>query len=159
MAYAHVAHDCHVGSHTIFGNGATIGGHVSVEDFATISAFSGVHQFCRVGQHAFIGGYTVVTRDALPYAKTVGNRARIYGLNSIGLERRGFSRELIIKLRRAYRHLVHHNTSRAIQLIEGDPALQAPEVAYLIDFIRTADKRGVILRRPARRMGDQADEE
>jgi len=159
MAYAHVAHDCHVGNHTIFGNGATIGGHVSVEDFATISAFSGVHQFCRVGQHAFIGGYTVVTRDALPYAKTVGNRARIYGLNSIGLERRGFSRELIIKLRRAYRHLVHHNTSRAIQLIEGDSALQAPEVAYLIDFIRTAAKRGVILRRPARRMGDQADEE
>jgi UDP-N-acetylglucosamine acyltransferase len=159
MAYAHVAHDCHVGSHTIFGNGATLGGHVSVENFATISAYSGVHQFCRVGQHAFIGGYTVVTRDALPYAKTVGNRARIYGLNSIGLERRGFSRDLIAKLRRAYRHLVHHNTSRAIQLIEGDPTLQAPEVAYLIDFIRTADKRGVILRRPARRMGDQADEE
>ncbi len=81
MAYAHVAHDCHVGSHTIFGNAATLGGHVTVEDFATISAYSGVHQFCRVGQHAFIGGYTVVTRDALPFAKTVGNRARIYGVN------------------------------------------------------------------------------
>ena len=105
MAYAHVAHDCHVGSHTIFGNAATLGGHVTVEDFATISAYSGVHQFCRVGQHAFIGGYTVVTRDALPYAKTVGNRARIYGVNSIGLARRGFSPELIGKLRRAYRHL------------------------------------------------------
>ena len=85
MAYAHVAHDCHVGNHTIFGNAATLGGHVTVEDFATISAFSGVHQFCRVGEHAFIGGYTVVTRDALPYAKTVGNRARIYGVNTIGL--------------------------------------------------------------------------
>ena len=81
MAYAHVAHDCHVGNHTIFGNAATLGGHVTVEDFATISAYSGVHQFCRVGQHAFIGGYTVVTRDALPFAKTVGNRARIYGVN------------------------------------------------------------------------------
>ena len=87
MAYAHVAHDCHIGNHTIFGNAATLGGHVTVEDYATISAFSGVHQFCRVGQHAFIGGYSVVTKDALPYAKTVGNRARIYGINTIGLER------------------------------------------------------------------------
>ena len=82
MAYAHVAHDCRIGNDTIFGNAATLGGHVWVEDFATISAFSGVHQFCRVGEHAFIGGYSVVTKDALPYAKTVGNRARIYGLNT-----------------------------------------------------------------------------
>ena len=124
MAYAHVAHDCHVGSHTIFGNGATLGGHVTVEDYAAISAYSGVHQFCRVGKYAFIGGYTVVTRDALPYAKTVGNRARIYGLNSIGLARRGFSSELISKLRRAYRHLLQHNTSRALELIERDPTLR-----------------------------------
>ena len=123
MAYAHVAHDCHVGNWTIFGNGATMGGHVTVEDYATISAYSGVHQFCRVGQHAFIGGYTVVTRDALPFAKTVGNRARIYGVNSIGLARRGFTPELIGKLRRAYRHLVQHNTSRALELIERDASL------------------------------------
>jgi len=154
MAYAHVAHDCHVGNHTIFGNGATLGGHVTVEDYATISAYSGVHQFCRVGQHAFIGGYTVVTRDALPYAKTVGNRARIYGLNSIGLARRGFSPELISKLRRAYRHLIHHNTSRALELIERDPSLAAPEVRYLTGFITSAAKRGVILRRPSRRPED-----
>ncbi len=76
MAYAHVAHDCRVGSDTIFGPGATLGGHVVVEDFAQISAYSGVHQFCRVGRYAFIGGYSVVTLDALPFAKTVGNRAR-----------------------------------------------------------------------------------
>jgi len=158
MAYAHVAHDCHVGSHTIFGNGATLGGHVTVEDFATISAYSGVHQFCRVGQHAFIGGYTVVTRDALPYAKTVGNRARIYGVNSIGLARRGFSPELIGKLRRAYRHLVQHNTSRALELIERDPNLRAPEVDYLVTFITSA-RRGVILRRPSRRPDDLLDGE
>ena len=82
MAYAHVAHDCHIGDDTIFGNNATLGGHVFVDDFATISAGSGVHQFCRIGRHAFIGGYSVVTKDALPYAKTVGNRARIYGLNT-----------------------------------------------------------------------------
>ena len=90
MAYVHVAHDCHVGNDTIFGNMATLGGHVTVEDFANISAGSGVHQFCRVGRYAFIGGYSVVTKDALPYARTVGGRpARIYGLNTIGLERRG----------------------------------------------------------------------
>ncbi len=89
MAYSHVAHDCHVGSDTIFGNGATLGGHVHVEDFATVSAMSGVHQFCRVGRHAFIGAASAVTRDALPFARTVGNRARIYGLNVIGLVRRG----------------------------------------------------------------------
>jgi UDP-N-acetylglucosamine acyltransferase len=159
MAYAHVAHDCHVGSHTIFGNGATLGGHVTVEDFVTISAFSGVHQFCRLGKFAFIGGYTVVTRNALPYAKTVGNRARIYGLNTIGLERRGFSRELIGKLRRAYRHLIQHNTSRAIELIEADPTLDAPEVTFLVDFIRHAGARGVILRRPSRKAGEDAGPE
>jgi UDP-N-acetylglucosamine acyltransferase len=158
MAYAHVAHDCHVGDFTIFGNGATLGGHVTVEDYATISAYSGVHQFCRVGQHAFIGGYTVVTRDALPFAKTVGNRARIYGVNSIGLARRGFSPELIGKLRRAYRQLVQHNTSRALELIEHDPTLAAPEVRYLVTFITSA-RRGVILRRPSRRIDDLVDVE
>ncbi len=158
MAYAHVAHDCQVGNWTIFGNGATMGGHVTVEDHATISAYSGVHQFCRVGQHAFIGGYTVVTRDALPYAKTVGNRARIYGVNTIGLARRGFSPELIGKLRRAYRHLVQHNTSRALELIERDASLEAPEVSYLVNFIRSA-RRGVILRRPSKRVDDTLDVE
>jgi UDP-N-acetylglucosamine acyltransferase len=154
MAYAHVAHDCHVGNASIFGNAATLGGHVIVEDFATISAYSGVHQFCRVGKHAFIGGYTVVTRDALPFAKTVGNRARIYGVNTIGLARRGFSQELIGKLRRAYRHLVQHNTSRALELIEKDPTLAAPEVAYLVNFITSA-RRGVILRRPSLKRVDE----
>jgi UDP-N-acetylglucosamine acyltransferase len=158
MAYAHIAHDCHVGSHAIFGNAATLGGHVTVEDYATISAYSGVHQFCRVGQHAFVGGYTVVTRDALPYAKTVGNRARIYGVNAIGLARRGFSPDLIEQLRRAYRHLVQHNTSRALELIERDPTLDAPEVQYLVDFITSA-QRGVILRRPARRLEDMVEAE
>src|SRR6188508_3004450 len=158
MAYAHVAHDCHIGDHCIFGNAATLGGHVTVEDFATVSAFSGVHQFCRVGQHAFIGGYTVVTRDALPFAKTVGNRARIYGLNSIGLARRGFTPELIGKLRRAYRHLVQHNTSRARELIERDPTLAAPVVSYLVTFITSA-QRGVILRRPSKRVDDLPETE
>jgi UDP-N-acetylglucosamine acyltransferase len=157
MAYAHIAHDCHVGNHTIFGNGATLGGHVTVEDHATISAFSGVHQFCRVGRHAFIGGFSVVTKDALPFAKTVGNRARIYGLNTIGLVRRKFSSDSITKLRRAYRYLLHSNTSRALAQIERDPSLQCEEVQYLVDFIRSSS-RGVGLRRPSRRLEEVADE-
>jgi len=157
MAYTHVAHDCLVGNDTIFGNGATLAGHVLVEDFANVGAFSGVHQFCRVGKYAFIGGYSVVTKDALPFAKTVGNRARIYGINTIGLIRRGFSQDTITKLRRAYRVLLHANTSRALAQIERDPALQSPEVAYVVNFIRTS-KRGVGLRRPSRRVEEVVDE-
>ena len=157
MAYTHVAHDCHIGHHTIFGNAATLAGHVLVEDYANVGAFSGVHQFCRVGQHAFIGGYSVVTKDALPFAKTVGNRARIYGINTIGLIRRGFSQDAIARLRRAYRILLHSNTSRAVAQIERDASLQSPEVRYVVDFIRSS-KRGVGLRRPSRRLEEVADE-
>jgi UDP-N-acetylglucosamine acyltransferase len=157
MAYAHVAHDCHVGNETIFGNGATLAGHVVVEDYANVGAFSGVHQYCRVGCHAFIGGYSVVTKDALPFAKTVGNRARIYGVNTIGLIRRKFSADAIAKLRRAYRHLLHSNTSRALTQIENDPTLRCPEVQYVVDFIRTS-QRGVGLRRPSRRLEEVMDE-
>jgi UDP-N-acetylglucosamine acyltransferase len=157
MAYAHIAHDCQVGNETIFGNGATLAGHVTVEDYANVGAFSGVHQFCRVGRHAFIGGYSVVTKDALPFAKTVGNRARIYGLNTIGLVRRKFSQDAIAKLRRAYRHLLHSNTSRALAQIERDPTLQCDEVQYVVDFIRSSS-RGVGLRRPSRRLEEVMDE-
>ena len=94
MAYAHVAHDCLIGTSTIFGNGATLGGHVTVEDFATVSAYSGVHPFCRVGRHAYVGGYSVVVMDALPFVKTVGLKPACYGLNRIGLERKGFDAEV-----------------------------------------------------------------
>jgi UDP-N-acetylglucosamine acyltransferase len=156
MAYAHVAHDCQVGNETIFANGATLAGHVLVEDYATVGAFSGVHQYCRVGRHAFIGGYSVVTKDALPFAKTVGNRARIYGVNTIGLVRRKFSPDAIAKLRRAYRHLLHSNTSRALAQIESDPSLQCEEVCYVVEFIKSSH-RGVGLRRPSRRVDDDDD--
>ncbi|MGI8671172.1 MAG: acyl-ACP--UDP-N-acetylglucosamine O-acyltransferase [Luteitalea sp.] len=160
MAYSHVAHDCRVGHHTIFGNGATLGGHVQVEDYATISAFSGVHQFCRIGSYAFIGGYSVVTKDALPFAKTVGNRARNYGLNTVGLMRRGFTSEVVTRLRHAYRYLLLSklNTTRALAQIENDPELSCAEVQYLIDFIR-GSKRGVILRRATRRLEDVSPDE
>ncbi|MDE3154614.1 MAG: acyl-ACP--UDP-N-acetylglucosamine O-acyltransferase [Acidobacteriota bacterium] len=161
MAYVHVAHDCHIGDETIFGNAATLGGHVTVEDYATISAYSGVHQFCRVGRHAFIGGYSVVTKDALPFAKTVGNRARIYGLNTIGLLRRGFSNDVISKLKRSYRYLLQSklNTTSALRTIRQDRALAScPDVQYLVDFIQTSH-RGVILRRPTRRTEEMVADE
>lgn len=158
MAYAHVAHDCHVGSDTIFGPGATLGGHVVVEDFAQISAYSGVHQFCRVGRYAFIGGYSVVTLDALPFAKTVGNRARVYGLNTIGLVRRGFTPEVVSKLKRAYRYLLTSRLtpSKALQTIDAAPELACADVAYLVDFIRSSS-RGVTLRRPNKRADDAGE--
>jgi UDP-N-acetylglucosamine acyltransferase len=150
MNYAHIAHDCHVGSDTIFGPGATLGGHVAVDDFVTISAYSGVHQFCRVGRHAFIGGYSVVTKDALPFAKTVGARSlcRVYGLNTIGLMRRGFDDAAIQKLKRAFRYLLQSklNATQAVQKIAAEQALASPEVDYLVTFIRTSS-RGAILKR------------
>jgi UDP-N-acetylglucosamine acyltransferase len=161
MAYVHVAHDCHVGNDTIFGNTATLGGHVTVEDFANIAAGSGVHQFCRVGRHAFIGGYSVVTKDAMPYAKTVGSRpARIFGVNTIGLMRRGVSPEVITKLKRTFRYLLQSklNTTGALRRIEQDRTLACDEVQYLVEFVRSS-QRGVILRRATRRAEEvMADE-
>ena len=151
MAYVHIAHDCHVGSHTIFGPHATLGGHVGVEDNANISAGSAVHQFCRVGKYGFIGGYSVVTKDALPFGRTIGARpARIFGVNSIGLARRGFGTDTINQLKRAYRYLLQANTTHALAQIDADPTLSSPEVRYLVDFIRSST-RGVILRKPTRR--------
>jgi UDP-N-acetylglucosamine acyltransferase len=161
MAYVHVAHDCHIGNDTIFGNTATLGGHVTVGDFANISAGSGVHQFCRVGRHAFIGGYSVVTKDALPFAKTVGSRpARIFGANTIGLVRRGFPPEVVNKLKRTFRYLLQSklNTTSALQQIQQDRSLACAEVQHLIDFIRTS-QRGVILRRPSRRAEEMVADE
>jgi len=161
MAYVHVAHDCHVGHDTIFGNMATLGGHVFVDDFANISAGSGVHQFCRVGRHAFIGGYSVVTKDALPFARTVGSRpARIFGVNTIGMMRRGIAPDVIAKLKRSFRYLLQSklNTTNALQQIERDRSLACAEVQYLLDFIRTS-QRGVILRRASRRAEEVLAEE
>jgi UDP-N-acetylglucosamine acyltransferase len=144
MAYAHVAHDCHVGHGTIFANAATLAGHVTVEDGATVGAFSGVHQFCRVGRQAFIGGYSVVTQDALPYVKTVGNRATTYGVNTIGLERKGFSSESIEALRRAYRLLKQSglNIGQAVERIETELS-ESEECRELVAFIRSS-QRGII---------------
>ena len=159
MNYVHVAHDCHVGNDIIFGPHATLGGHVTVSDFVNVSAGSAVHQFCRVGPYAFIGGYSVITMDALPFGRTVGSRpARVFGLNLIGLRRRGFTDETLRKLRAAYRYLTQSklNTTQAIARIEQDPALACSEVDQLVQFIRTAP-RGVILRRGGQKAAESAE--
>ena len=159
MNYVHVAHDCLVGNQTIFGPHATLGGHVAIADFVNVSAGSAVHQFCRVGAYAFIGGYSVITKDALPYGRTVGSRpARVFGLNLIGLKRRGFADDTLKKLRAAYRYLTQSrlNTTQALAKIESEPALACPEVANLVDFIRTAP-RGVILRRGGKKTDDSEE--
>jgi len=144
MAYVHIAHDCEVGDHVILVNGVTLAGHVSIGDWVELSAFCGVHQFCRVGTHGYVGGYTVVTKDVLPYSKTVTERnTHAYGPNVIGLERKGFSSEQIHNIKAAFRLLLQSrlNTSQAVEEIKAK--MQSPEVQILLDFIETAD-RGVI---------------
>ncbi|HVG25051.1 MAG TPA: acyl-ACP--UDP-N-acetylglucosamine O-acyltransferase [Thermoanaerobaculia bacterium] len=145
MAYSHVAHDCHVGDATIFANNATLAGHVEVGDSATIGAFSAVHQFCRVGDHAFIGGGSICTQDVLPFVKTVGNRpAKTYGVNHIGLERKGFTKETVDALQRAYRTLTRSKMllHDALAKIESELGFHS-EVRYLVEFVRES-QRGVI---------------
>ncbi len=144
MAYSHIAHDCTIGNHTIFANAATLAGHVDVEDFATIGAFSGVHQYCRIGKYAFIGGFSVITQDALPYVLSVGNRAVSHGINVIGLERRGFSKELIEAIKKAYMTIFRSKMllKDALAKVESEMK-QFKEILYFCDFIRTS-KRGVI---------------
>jgi UDP-N-acetylglucosamine acyltransferase len=145
MAYAHVAHDCRVGSGTVFTHAATLGGHVTVDDFATIGAFSAVHQFCRVGKHAFMGGFTVVTQDVLPFCRVAGMRPVLfYGLNTVGLKRKGFSRERIAGLKEMFKIIFYSglNTSQAVEKIGAiDPAPEDRD--EIIRFIRTSE-RGII---------------
>jgi UDP-N-acetylglucosamine acyltransferase len=143
MAYAHIAHDCRVGSRTIFGNAATLGGHVDVGDNATIGAYSGVHQFCRVAAHAFIGGYSVVTQDALPWIQTVGNRAKSYGLNMVGLKRLGYSTEIVEAIKQCYNTLFRSKLKLAEALDKVESELgHVEQVRYFIDFVRGSE-RGV----------------
>jgi len=144
MAQAHVAHDCIIGDGVIMANAATLAGHVTIEDNANVGAYSGVHQFCRVGREAYVGGYSVVVKDALPFALTVGNHARCYGLNITGIKRRGYSREAIEAMRHAFHLLLAAklNTSQALERIEQE-LTDSEEVQYLVQFIETS-KRGVI---------------
>lgn len=142
MAYAHVAHDVKIGNHTQLGNAVTFAGHVTVEDWAVIEAFSGVHQFCRIGKHAFVGGYSVVTQDVLPYSMTVSPReARVFGENKVGLERRGFAKGSIEGLHKAFRILTKSglNTTQAVERIRAEVP-DCPEVCELLAFIESTER-------------------
>ena len=144
MAQAHVAHDCQLGNEIIMANAATLAGHVEIADKASVGAYSGVHQFCRVGYEAFIGGYSVVVKDALPFAIIQGNHAKCYGLNRLGVKRRGYSKETIEKLNHAFHLLLSSklNTSQAVERIKAEIS-DCKEVTLLTDFIE-ASKRGVV---------------
>ncbi|MHB1022465.1 MAG: acyl-ACP--UDP-N-acetylglucosamine O-acyltransferase [Acidobacteriaceae bacterium] len=148
MAYTHIGHDSQVGSHCILANAATLAGHVTVEDYATVGALCPVHQFCRIGKYAYVGGGTTITQDVLPYSLTSARRdVHAYSLNKVGLERRGFTPEQMKQLRTAYRLLLaaKRNTSQALEELQQQLAggNAGEHVAYLVQFIEAAE-RGII---------------
>src|SRR6202158_329278 len=151
MAYSHIAHDCVVGSHTVFENGATLAGHVIVEDFASVGAFSPVHQFCRVGRYAYIGACTVITQDVPPFSRVVSEReTHCYGVNTVGLERRGVDRGRPNTIETAFLLLLRSklNTSQALEQIRAQLNGSA-DVRELVEFIESAE-RGLHKRIPPR---------
>jgi UDP-N-acetylglucosamine acyltransferase len=145
LAYSHVGHDCQVGSGTLFVNGATLAGHVTVQDYVTLGAFSPVHQFCRLGRYAYIGACTVITQDVAPFALVVTEReTRCFGPNTIGLERKGFSPGRIKTLQKAFRLLVRakKNTSQALAEIKQSLS-DSRDVQELVEFVEKAE-RGIV---------------
>ncbi len=145
MTYAHVAHDCRIGNHVILGNSVGLAGHVTVEDWADVSPFSGVHQFCRIGRHSFVGPYSVIKQDVMPYSLTSYQpEVQVYGANSIGLSRRGVEKSSIEALQTALRLLTRAglNTSQAVERIRTEVPPCA-EVDTLLEFIATSE-RGVV---------------
>ncbi len=144
MAYAHIAHDANIGSRIVFANAATLAGHVEVGDDSTVGAFSGVHQFCRIARHAFVGGYSVVTQDALPWVLTVGNRAESHGVNVVGLKRKGYPQETVDAIKRCYLTLFRSKLllEEALAKVEAESG-SIPEIRYFLDFVRSS-KRGVV---------------
>lgn len=144
MAQAHVAHDCVVGNGIIMANGVALAGHVRVDDFAYIGAYTGIHQFCTVGRESFIGGYSMVAKDVMPFSTNQGNHARCFGLNSVGLKRRGYSKETLRALRRAFRLLLKSqlNTTQAVETIREELG-DSEQVRILLDYIANSE-RGVV---------------
>jgi UDP-N-acetylglucosamine acyltransferase len=145
MAYTHIGHDCVIGDHAMLVNGATLGGHVTVEEWAVVGALCPVHQFVRIGAHSYIGGGTTITQDVLPFSITSAAReTHAYGINKVGLERRGFSKERIAKIHHAYKILLasKKNTSQALEKLKSE-ADRGEDVEMLIRFIE-ASERGII---------------
>ena len=145
MAYVHIGHDSIVGDHCILANNATLAGHVTVEDYATVGALSPIHQFCRVGRYAYIGGGTVVTQDVLPFSLTSATREpHAFGMNKVGLERRGFGKERLQALHHAFRLLLagKMNTAQAVEKLRAEES-RTEDIEYLLQFVETS-KRGII---------------
>ena len=145
MAYAHVGHDSVIGDHAMLVNAATLAGHVTVEEWAVVGALCAVHQFTRIGAHSYIGGGTIVTKDVLPFAKCVSPRhTQTFGMNSVGLERRGFSEERIRKIHHAFRVLLNSklNTTQALEKLKSEDD-RGEDVDMLVRFIEDSE-RGVI---------------
>ncbi|PHX97896.1 MAG: acyl-[acyl-carrier-protein]--UDP-N-acetylglucosamine O-acyltransferase [Gemmatimonadetes bacterium] len=141
MSYVHLAHDCHVGDHVIISNGTQLAGHVTVEDYAGISGLCAVHQFTRIGQHAYIGGHSRVPKDVPPFVKAVGNPIKLYGLNSVGLQRRGFSAETLTELKKAYRLFFRSELNVTQAMARASTELtQTPEVKALITFLSESER-------------------
>jgi UDP-N-acetylglucosamine acyltransferase len=144
MAYSHVAHDCQIGSQVVMANGATLAGHILIEDFAIIGGLSAIHQFCRVGAYAIIGGITGVILDIPPYTKAQGDRAKLFGLNTIGLKRANFSEETLKALKKAYRIIFRSGLTleKAMKQVGEEEISQTPEVQHFLQFIQ-GSKRGI----------------
>lgn len=143
MAYAHVAHDCRVGDSVVMVNGATLAGHVEIQDYAVIGGLTAIHQFARIGRNAFIGGASAISMDVIPFASAAGNRARITGVNVVGLRRHGFSEDIIKTIRQAHRIVFRSNLrlEQAIEEVERQ-FCSSPEVQCLLEFLQTG-QRGI----------------
>ena len=141
MAYSHVAHDCLIGSNTVFANCAALAGHVEIGDWVTLGGLTAVHQFTKVGAYAFLGGGTIVTRDVPPYVMAAGNPAQPHSINSVGLKRRGFTDEQIRSIREAYRIVYRCDLklSEALERLEPS-ASEQPELRLFVDFIRSSQR-------------------
>jgi UDP-N-acetylglucosamine acyltransferase len=144
MAYSHVAHDCNIGNQVVMANGATLAGHILIEDHAIIGGLSAVHQFCQIGTHAFLSGLTGVSLDIPPYMLASGSRAKLFGLNLVGLKRHHFSAETLKALKKAYRIIFRSGLTleKALKQVEEDEISRTPEVKHLLHFIQNS-KRGI----------------
>lgn len=142
MAYVHIAHDCVVGNHVVFSNNASLAGHVHIDDHVVLGGFSGVFQFCRVGAHSFVATNSVVIKDVPPFVKVSGYYAKPYGLNSVGLQRRGFTSDLITELKRAYK-IIYRNGLTVANALEELKKIAAPEVQTMAAFIE-ASESGIV---------------
>lgn len=143
MAYAHIAHDCHIGDHVVLANAATLAGHITVQDYASVGGLVGIHQFVKIGRYTFIGGCSAVSQDVSPFVTASGNRIKLYGLNVVGLKRRGFSEERLVLLKKAYQILFRsrQTVKDAIKKVRDELA-DSPDAQELATFIETSE-RGV----------------